>query len=94
MTRIGITHDAPTHAGECGGTDLHLVRVTEALSELGEVVHMPVDATLPEKLRAKDVDIVYNMARGSPAFMSAFMSRSCLSTSRSLSLAAGRARSP
>ena len=64
MTRIGITHHTPTLSGDCGGTDLHLVRVTEALSELGDIVRLPVDATLPERLCGSDIDIVYNMARG------------------------------
>lgn len=64
MTRIGITHDVRSVADECGGSDHHLSHVAEALSELGEVVHLPVDRELPDRLIRERVDIVCNMARG------------------------------
>jgi D-alanine-D-alanine ligase len=63
MTTIGITHDGPSD--DCGGTDLHLTRVIEALRELGDVVELPVDAELPNRLVASRVDITCNLARGS-----------------------------
>jgi len=62
MTRIGITHDGPSD--DCGGTDLHLTRVIEALGEMGDVVQLPVDAELPSRLLDERVDIACNLARG------------------------------
>lgn len=62
MTRIGITHDGPSD--DCGGTDLHLKRVREALDELGDVVQLPVDAELPDRLVDGRIDIACNLARG------------------------------
>lgn len=64
MTRIGITHDTPTPLGDCAGTDLHLTRVWEALSDLGHVVSLTIDKELSERLHGNDVEIVFNMARG------------------------------
>ena len=64
MTRIGITHDVPSPLGDCAGTDLHLTRVREALSELGEVVSLSIDTELSDRLRGNAVEIVFNMARG------------------------------
>jgi D-alanine-D-alanine ligase-like ATP-grasp enzyme len=62
MTRIGITHDGPSD--DCGGTDLHLKRVREALSELGDVVQLPSMQASGSLARYR-IDIACNLARGS-----------------------------
>jgi hypothetical protein len=63
MTRIGIAHEPSPGGDDCGGTDLYLRRVTDALSELGEVTHLALDATFSERLTSDGLDIVCNLAR-------------------------------
>lgn len=62
MTTIGITHDG--FSDDCGGTELHLARVAEALRKLGQVVELPVDSELPRRLLDDHIDIACNLARG------------------------------
>lgn len=63
MTTIGIAHDGASR--DCGGTDLHLTQVAQALRELGQVVDLPVDSDLPRRLGDDHIDIACNLARGS-----------------------------